>query len=187
MGSSPVTSAKKLIQSSIFLNLNMKKFITTLFCLFLVGCSQTYNVITNENLNKSKENVVKIANDYGYTVNLVGVKDTVMYGVVNSQLWHYYWSIEEYMFMSDCDTFLVDLSCRNRCVTEAQTIPYIDMLTIGCNGSDDICDTIRYTFENTPNTKIKTITDGALSGLLVGGAILPFLMIIGYATIYNVR
>ena len=165
----------------------MKKIIFIAFCLLLTSCYETYNVVTDDNFVKSKNNMIDIAGDYGYRVNLIDSRDTMIYGVSNSQMWRYYWTFENYDFVSGSDTFQVNVEYRNQCITEARTIPYVDNIHVGCNGRSEICDTIRHTIENTPKTNIRAITDGSLAGIIIGGAMLPFLSIILYAAIYNVR
>lgn len=165
----------------------MKKLILIVLSLLLVSCHETYNVITDDNLTESKINVSAIANDYGYTINLINKEDSIIYCTKNSVLNHGYWTIEHYDLVSDNDSFQVDLKYRNRCITEARTIPYYDMVSVGCNGSTDLCDTIRNIFENTPKTNMNVMNEGSVSCLIIGAAMLPFIMLLGYAAIFNTK
>ena len=61
------------------------------------------------------------------------------------------------------------------------------MLSVGCNGKTDICDSIQRTIDNTPTTNMNVMTEGSMSGLLVGVAMLPFVILLSYAAIFNTK
>ena len=165
----------------------MKKLLIILTCLLLCGCNVTYNVTTESDFQEVRQNMLNTVNSYGYSLSSSYIYDTTDWNIVNKVYHPNYWGIETYKFSKEEDSLCINLYYRHRCITEARTIPYVDSCKVKCIGNDVICDSIQSIMNNLPKSKVNTLTDGSLSGLIIFLALLPFISIISYATIFNVR
>ena len=159
----------------------MKKLLI-LTCLLLCGCNVTYNVTTESDFQQVKQNMLNIVNDYGYRLDNNYIYDTITY---NSTYCPNHYSFETYQFINENDSLEINLQYRHRAITEMATIPYIDDCELICNGDDLICDSIQKIVINLPKSQVITPSEGTATGIIITAALLPFITIIGCATVFN--
>ena len=165
----------------------LKKIFVVLVCLIFCGCSATYNVTTENDFRKVRQNMFNTVSGYGYVLSDSCIYDTSDWSIVNRVYHPNYWSVEKYRFNRGEDSLYINLQYRHRCITEARTIPYIDSCKVKCVGDGIVCDSVQTIMSNLPKSEIKTITEGSLTGIIISVALLPIISILGYATIFNVR
>lgn len=160
----------------------MKKLIYLFCCILFCGCNVTYSVTTESDFQTIKQNMLNIVNDYGYELNNSYIHDTTTYNDVYCPN-HY--TFETYQFVNENDSLKINLQYRHRAITEMATIPYIDNCKVICNGNDLICDSIQKIIVNLPESQITTLSEGTATGVIIAAALLPFITVIGYATIFR--
>lgn len=161
----------------------MKKLIIILLCLVFASCHVTYDVTTQEDFTKAKNEMLAVSSGYGYSWVKADALDTTLYVSEDQYTPIGYFTHEQHVFSSGKDTVLLDLRYRHRAITEVRTIPYVEQITVGCSGNAELCDTLCNLFTNPPKTKTRVVTEESLVGTLIGAMILPIVSFLTFTVV----